>query len=102
MNICILTSKTVYMSDLLDYKGQSLSQLIICIPNSKKKLRYYRIKSIAKARLADYLLEISAMGKYCILEGYIYIQKNMINNNIQIKLAKKNIYMKIYKVHTLA
>ena len=102
MNICTLTAKVIYSSSLLDYKGQLLSQFIVCLPNSKKKWRYYKIQSIAKSRLSDYLLEISTIGKYCILEGYIYIKKNTMEDKKQLKWAKKNICMKIYKVHILS
>lgn len=101
MNICTLTAKILYSSRQLNHKSQVLSQVIICVPNFKKQLQFYKIKTIAKGRLSDYLLEISANNGYLLIEGFIYIQKSNILNNLNLNQMKKNINIRIHKIHYL-
>lgn len=102
MNICILTGRIIHCTNVLSLNRITLSQVIICIPNTKKKLSYYKVKSIAKGKLSEHLLELAATNEICIIECFIYIKKiNIIHDTRNTNRAKKTIDLKISKIYNL-
>nr|YP_009293647.1 putative single-stranded DNA binding protein [Rhodymenia pseudopalmata]AOM64329.1 putative single-stranded DNA binding protein [Rhodymenia pseudopalmata] len=104
MNICTLTGQVLKVVKVLSFDNKTLTQfnLVIYIINPKKCSCFYKIKTIARGRVAKVLMEMSAHNNFIILEGFIYINKKVRRvKNTKKRKVQKTIGMKLRKIHNL-
>ena len=99
MNICILTTQIIANPKLSRCQRTTICQLILCRKNKRKNQLPYKLKAIAKNRIAKKIFNTAEENRFIIIKGFIYIRKvKFVSSDNKWKI-KKNIAVKIKKIY---